>query len=271
MINQKEFETFLEENNLRIRTEKNGEISVWTYNEDTSSKLKEIIENEPYKGKIKKRFIPSDGEILSYLEKNAELLNELLETHDCFKAIPFGVEESSVALIFYDEIWKIKIIQKNGYLEYSLIGENDLKPSECVFRISAFLCNGIEKPKFKTIEEVYDFIRDDYNFFYINKYIAFMAHDWFQEAGKSSAQFFREAKGNKGFYNFKINDGIITFDYESVEGPTKVKITNKNGKFICEVEKNYYTNNLDENTNAENVEKVLYAFLNSSELKPKDF
>lgn len=69
MINQKEFETFLEENNLRIRTEKNGEISVWTYNEDTSSKLKEIIENEPYKGKIKKRFIPSDGEILSYLEK----------------------------------------------------------------------------------------------------------------------------------------------------------------------------------------------------------
>lgn len=31
------------------------------------------------------------------------------------------------------------------------------------------------------------------------------------------------------------------------------------------------TNNLDENTNAENVEKVLYAFLNSSELKPKDY
>lgn len=271
MINQKEIETFLEENNLRIRTEKNGEISVWTYNEDTSSKLKEIIENEPYKGKIKKRFIPSDGEILSYLEKNAELLNELLETHDCFKAIPFGVEESSVALIFYDEIWKIKIIQKNGYLEYSLIGENDLKPSECVFRISAFLCNGIEKPKFKTIEEVYDFIRDDYNFFYINKYIGFMAHDWFQEAGKNSAQYFRETKGNKGFFNFKINDGVITFDYETVEGPTKVKITNKNGKFMCEVEKNYYTDNLDENTNAENVEKVLYAFLNSSELKPKDF
>lgn len=98
-----------------------------------------------------------------------------------------------------------------------------------------------------------------------------MAHDWFQEAGKSSAQFFRETKGNKGFYNFKINDGMITFDYESVEGPTKVKITNKNGKFICEVEKNYYTNNMDENTNAENVEKVLYAFLNSCELKPKDY
>lgn len=88
---------------------------------------------------------------------------------------------------------------------------------------------------------------------------------------KSSTHFFREAKGNKGFYNFKINDRIITFDYESVEGPNKVKITDKNGKFICEVEKNYYTNNLDENTNAENVEKVLYAFLNSSELKPKDY
>ena len=40
---------------------------------------------------------------------------------------------------------------------------------------------------------------------------------------------------------------------------------------MCEVEKNYYTDNLDENTNAENVEKVLYAFLNSSELKPKDY
>ena len=35
--------------------------------------------------------------------------------------------------------------------------------------------------------------------------------------------------------------------------------------------KKYYTNNIDENTNAENVEKVLYAFLNSSELKPKDY
>ena len=190
-----------------------------------------------------------------------------------FKAIPFGVEESSVALLLYDEIWKIKIIQKNGFLEYSLVpfGNSNLKPSEYVFRLSAFLCNGIEKPKFKTIEEVYNFIREDYNFFYINKYIAFMAHDWFQEAGKNSAQYFRETKGNKGFFNFKINDGIITFDYESVEGPTKVKITNKNGKFMCEVEKNYYTDNLDENTNAENVEKVLYAFLNSSELKPKDF
>lgn len=65
-----------------------------------------------------------------------------------------------------------------------------------------------------------------------------MAHDWFQEAGKSSSQFFRETKGNKGFYNFKINDRIITFDYESVKGPTKVKITDKNGKFICEVKKN---------------------------------
>lgn len=37
------------------------------------------------------------------------------------------------------------------------------------------------------------------------------------------------------------------------------------------LKKNYYTNNLDENTNAENVEKVLYTFLNSSELKPKDY
>lgn len=273
MINQKEFETFLEENDFRMRIEENGEISFWTYDRDKGGKLEEMIKNGPYKDEIKKRFIPSKVEILSYLEKNVELLNELLETHDCFKAIPFGVEESSVALLLYDEIWKIKIIQKNGYLEYSLVpfGDSNLKPSEYVFRLSAFLCNGIEKPKFKTIEEVYDFIRDDYNFFYINKYIGFMAHDWFQEAGKSSAQFFRETKGNKGFYNFKINDGMITFDYESVEGPTKVKITDKNGKFICEVEKNYYTNNLDENTNAENVEKVLYAFLNSSELKPKDY
>lgn len=69
MINQKEFETFLEENNLRIRTEKNGEISVWTYNEDTSSKLKEIIENEPYKGKIKKGLFLLMGKFFPILKK----------------------------------------------------------------------------------------------------------------------------------------------------------------------------------------------------------
>ena len=90
----------------------------------------------------------------------------------------------------------------------------------------------------------------------------------FRKPGKVQLNFLGKQKVIKVF---KINDGMITFDYESVEGPTKVKITDKNGKFICEVEKNYYTNNLDENTNAENVEKVLYAFLNSSELKPKDY
>ena len=89
------------------------------------------------------------------LKKNVELLNELLETHDCFKAIPFGVEESSVALLLYDEIWKIKIVQKNGYLEYSLVpfGDSNLKPSEYVFRLSAFLCNGIENQNLKLLKK----------------------------------------------------------------------------------------------------------------------
>ena len=60
MMKQKEFETFLEENNLRIRTEKNGEISFWTYDRDKGNELKEIIKNGPYKDEIKKRFIPSE-------------------------------------------------------------------------------------------------------------------------------------------------------------------------------------------------------------------
>jgi hypothetical protein len=75
MINQKEFETFLEENDFRMRIEENGEISFWTYDRDKGSELKEIIKNSPYKDEIKKRFIPSESEILSYLEKNVELLN----------------------------------------------------------------------------------------------------------------------------------------------------------------------------------------------------
>ena len=34
MINQKKFETFLEENDFRMRIEENGEISFWTYDRD---------------------------------------------------------------------------------------------------------------------------------------------------------------------------------------------------------------------------------------------
>ena len=49
----------------------------------------------------------------------------------------------------------------------------------------------------------------------------------------------------------------------------KLKLLTKMENLYVKLKKNYYTNNLDENTNAENVEKVLYAFLNSSELKPK--
>lgn len=75
MINQKEFETFLEENDFRMRIEENGEISFWTYDRDKGGKLEEMIKNGPYKDEIKKRFIPSKVEILSYLEENTELLN----------------------------------------------------------------------------------------------------------------------------------------------------------------------------------------------------